>query len=190
MPVPVPPLTLKASVPQTNVTSYSTDPEDHPILEKLSSLIPRLVQDDLAALGIVALNEGYEPDTVYVDFNICGSSIFNQCIEIIQDLSRPGKVALSRCILELLAVSHITPGIADKPVLPTLPPVPPSHPENAWCLMSIEDAIAFARSGRLDPAILILQFSSQSLQVIPDDLLVAANDNLPGLMEVLKGEQP
>lgn len=72
----------------------------------------------------------------------------------------------------------------------TLPPVPASHPENAWCLMSIDQAIAFARSGRMDPAILILQFSPQSLQVIPDDLLADANDNLPGLMEVLKGEQP
>ena len=68
---------------------------------------------------------------------------------------------------------------------PTLPPVPASHPENAWCQLSINDAIAFAKAGRLDPAFLIWGFSPQVLSVIPPDLLAAANENLPGIMDAL-----
>ncbi|QUY45919.1 hypothetical protein I1H34_29445 (plasmid) [Acaryochloris marina S15] len=72
--------------------------------------------------------------------------------------------------------------------LPVLPPVPDPHLENVWYVMSIEQAIAFAKIGRLDPAILTLFCSGQSLKVIPPDLLAAARENLPGLMEALKGE--
>ncbi|QUY45545.1 hypothetical protein [Acaryochloris marina] len=73
--------------------------------------------------------------------------------------------------------------------LPTLPPVPAPHPENAWCQLSIEQAIAFVKAGRIDPAILIWGFSPQVLSVIPPDLLAASNKNLPGLMEVLEGAE-
>ncbi|BDM83508.1 MULTISPECIES: hypothetical protein [Acaryochloris] len=73
--------------------------------------------------------------------------------------------------------------------LPTLPPVPAPHPENAWCQLSIDQAIAFARAGQLDPAILIWGFSPQVLSVIPPDLLAAANESLPGLMDVLEGAE-
>ena len=72
---------------------------------------------------------------------------------------------------------------------PTLPQVPPSHPENAWCSLSIEQAITLAQAGRIDPAILVWGFSPQAYSVIPDDLLAVANDNLPGLMEALQGGQ-
>lgn len=71
--------------------------------------------------------------------------------------------------------------------LPTLPPVTVPHPENAWCQLSIEQAIAFVKAGRIDPAILIWGFSPQVLSVIPPDLLAAANENLPGLMDALEG---
>ena len=50
MPVSIPPLTLKASAPQTNVTSYSTNPEDLTILEQISSLLPNLSQAGKVAL--------------------------------------------------------------------------------------------------------------------------------------------
>ena len=50
MTVSIPPLTLKASAPKTNVTSYSTDPEDLPILEQISSLLPNLSQAGKVAL--------------------------------------------------------------------------------------------------------------------------------------------
>ncbi|MGR3278492.1 hypothetical protein HRE53_30980 (plasmid) [Acaryochloris sp. 'Moss Beach'] len=53
MTVSIPPLTLKASAPQTNVTSYCTDSADHPILEQISSLLP-----DLSQAGKVALVRG------------------------------------------------------------------------------------------------------------------------------------
>ncbi|KAI9129724.1 hypothetical protein ON05_033045 (plasmid) [Acaryochloris sp. CCMEE 5410] len=75
----------------------------------------------------------------------------------------------------------MTPDVA----LPVLPLVPPTHPENAWCVLSIEQAIAFAKAGRMDPSILVWGFSQQSLQVIPPDLLAAANESLPGLLESL-----
>ncbi|WP_041661154.1 hypothetical protein [Acaryochloris marina] len=50
MTVSIPPLTLKVSAPQTNVTSYSTNPEDLPILEQISSLLPNLSQAGKVAL--------------------------------------------------------------------------------------------------------------------------------------------
>lgn len=70
---------------------------------------------------------------------------------------------------------------------PVLPPVPAPHPENAWCQLSIEQAIAFAKAGRIDPAILVWGFSPQTYSVIPPDLLAAANKNLPGLLNALQG---
>ncbi len=108
--------TLKA---QTNVTSYSRNPADHPTLEKLSNLLPALTQDALASLSIIALKEGYEPVVVQVDYG-CGCNIFNRCIELIQELSQAGKVALVRSVAELLAVSLSLP---TQPQEITLPPV-------------------------------------------------------------------
>jgi len=106
--------TLKA---QTNVISYSTNPADHPTLEKLSNLLPALTQDALASLSIIALNEGYAPAAVQVDYGY-SCNIFNRCIELIQDLSKDGKVALVRGIAELLAVSLSLPSQPQEITLP------------------------------------------------------------------------
>lgn len=112
--------TLKA---QTNVISYSRNPADHPILEKLSNLLPALTQDALASLSIIALNEGYAPVVVQVGYG-CGCNTFNRCIELIQDLSKDGKVALVRGVAELLAVTLSLPS---QPQGITLPPVFRGH---------------------------------------------------------------
>ena len=53
----------------TNITSYSTNPKDLPILEQLSSRLPSLTENALASLSIIALKGGYEPVAVQVD---CG----------------------------------------------------------------------------------------------------------------------
>ncbi|NJM67664.1 MAG: hypothetical protein HC851_19320 [Acaryochloris sp. RU_4_1] len=76
--------------------------------------------------------------------------------------------------------------MSSTPTSPSLPPVPAPHPENAWGLLSLEDAIAFAKAGHMDPALLVWEFSPQSYSVIPPELLAVANKNLPRLMAVLK----
>jgi hypothetical protein len=118
MHVPLP-LPTPSGLSPPNLISYATDPSNHLILNQISSVLSRLSQDELAGLSIAALNEGYEPDTMFVDFSLTGSRAFDQCIQHLQDLSLPGKVALVRSIAELLAVS-----IGFMPNSPSLPPAP------------------------------------------------------------------
>lgn len=186
MTVPIPPLTLKASAPQTNVTSYSTNSDDHPILDQFAFLLPNLSQDELAALSIMTLDRAFEPEATEVEHHLCNTQTFYKCTNLVQDLSQSGKVALVRSITELLAVSLGVAPVADTSAAPTLPPVPPSHPENAWGMLSLEHAIAFSNAGWLDPAILAWAYPSQALQILSPEMLAAATQRFPGLLEVLR----
>jgi len=60
--------------------------------------------DEQVAIAIAALYEAYEPDAILFDYERCPSRRYDQCIELIQLLSKPGKLALGRAILEHLAV--------------------------------------------------------------------------------------
>jgi hypothetical protein len=182
MPVSFPLPTLKTSS-QKNLVSYSTDDKDLPTLEKLSAVIPRLSQDERVGLAIAALNEGFEPDTMDVDFGIIAAP-FDRCIELIQDLSLPGKVALVRGLSELLAISlGIVPSRSSSP---NLPPVPPLHPENSWTQLSLENAIALSKAGLIDPAVLAWLYPYRTLQTEALWVLVQATKNFSVLLEALE----
>ena len=186
MTVSIPPLTLKASAPQTNVTSYSTNPDDQPILDQFAYLLPNLSQDELAALSILALDRAFEPEATEVEHHLCNTQVFYKCTSLIWQLSQPGKVALVRSITELLAVSLGIVPVADQSTAPTLSPVPPPHPENAWGQLSLDHAIAFSKAGLIDPAIIAWAYPSRSLQTLTPEMLADATKRFPELLEVLR----
>lgn len=186
MTVSIPPLTLNASAPQTNVISYSTNPDDYPILDQFAYLLPNLSQDELAALSIITLDRTFEPEATEVEEHLCNSQVFYQCTSLIWKLSQPGKVALVRSITELLAVSLGIVPVADQSTAPTLPPVPPPHPENAWGQLSLDHAIAFSKAGLIDPSILAWAYPSRTLQTLSPEMLAAATERFPEMLEALK----
>ena len=188
MTVSIPPLTLKSSAPQTNVTSYSTNSDGNPILDQFAFLLPNLSQDELAALSIMTLDRAFEPEATEVEHHLSNTQTFYKCTSLIQDLSQAGKVALVRSIAEQLAVSL---GIApddEKPTSPNLPPVPPPHPENAWGQLSLEHAIAFSKVGLLDPAIIAWAYPSDALQMLPQEMLTTATERFPDLLAALQSQ--
>ncbi|NJM67804.1 MAG: hypothetical protein HC851_20120 [Acaryochloris sp. RU_4_1] len=69
---------------------------------------------------------------------------------------------------------------------PSLPPVPAPHPENAWCMLSLEDAISFVKDERMDPAILLCIFSVPSIKAVAPELLVQALEQFADLKGVLE----
>ncbi|MGR3279388.1 hypothetical protein ACSYAD_30440 [Acaryochloris marina NIES-2412] len=188
MTVSIPPLTLRASTPQTNVTSYSTNSDDNPILDQFAFLLPNLSQDELAGLSIIALDRAFEPEATEVEHHLCNTQTFYKCTSLIRDLSQAGKVALVRSIAEQLAVSLGIAPDADKPTSPTLPPVPPPCSENAWGQLSLEHAIAFSKAGLLDPAIIAWAYPSHALQMLPSEMLTTATERFPDLLAALQSQ--
>ena len=188
MTVSIPPLTLKSSTPQTNVTSYSTNSDDNPILDQFAFLLPNLSQDELAALSIMTLDRAFEPEATEVEHHLCHTQTFYKCTSLVQDLSQAGKVALVRSITEQLAVSLGIAPAADKSTAPNLPPVPPPHSKNAWGQLSLEHAITFSKAGLLDPAVLAWAYPSHALQMLPQEMLTTATERFPDLLAALQSQ--
>jgi len=87
-----------------NIISYSLNVKDEPILQQLEIHLQHLSQDKKAAIAIAALYEATEPSAVDFDhvYNCCPH--FNKSISLLQDLSKPGLLAVARAITEELAV--------------------------------------------------------------------------------------
>ena len=87
-----------------NLTSHSLNPKDEPILQQLETHLQYLSQDKKAAIAIITLYEATEPSAVDFD-HICNRCPkFNKAIASLQDLSKPGLLAVARAIAEELAV--------------------------------------------------------------------------------------
>ncbi|PSB26106.1 hypothetical protein [Chlorogloea sp. CCALA 695] len=95
-----------------NLTSHSVNPKDEPVLQQLQIHLQHLSQDKKAALaiaqartqGFAALYEATEPQEIYFDYVCDCCSRFNKAIALLQDLSKPGLLAVARAITEEIAV--------------------------------------------------------------------------------------
>ena len=87
-----------------NLTSHSLNPEDEPTLQQLQTQLQHLSQDKKAALAIAALYEATEPNEIYFDYVCDCCPKFNKSIALLQDLSKPGLLAVARAITEEIAV--------------------------------------------------------------------------------------
>ena len=94
------------------ITSYSLNSKDEPMRQQLETHLQHLSQDKKAAIAklceragaIAALYEATEPSAVDFD-HICNRCPkFNKAIASLQDLSKPGLLAVARAIAEELAV--------------------------------------------------------------------------------------
>ena len=87
-----------------NLTSYSFNPKDEPVLQQLEIYLHHLSQDKKAAIAMAAIYEATEPSAVDFD-HICDCCPkFNKAIALLQDLSKPGLLAVARAIAEEIAV--------------------------------------------------------------------------------------
>ena len=87
-----------------NLTSHSLNPKDEPTLQQLEIHLQHLSQEKKAAIAIAALYEATKPCAVDFD-HICDfCPKFNKAIALLQDLSKPGLLAVARAITEELAV--------------------------------------------------------------------------------------
>ncbi len=91
----------------TTLICYSFDSRDNSTLNTIAPHLLSLSTDQQAALAIASLYEAYEPDSVCFDYDKCLSRRYDQCIELIQLLSKAGKLALCRAITEHLAVAEM-----------------------------------------------------------------------------------
>jgi hypothetical protein len=87
-----------------NLTSHSLNPKDEPILQQLQTQLQHLSQDKKAAIAIAALYEATEPQEIYFDYVCDCCPKFNKAIALLQDLSKPGLLAVARAITEEIAV--------------------------------------------------------------------------------------
>lgn len=88
----------------------SFNQEDDSILDQIAAHQGRLTNEQQAVLVITALYKSYEPCSVKFNYGSCPSCHFYECVVLLQQLSLPGKLALSRAILEHLAVAEIIAG--------------------------------------------------------------------------------
>ena len=95
-----------------NLTSHSLNSKDEPVLQQLETHLQHLSQNKKAAIAIAALYEATEPNAVDFD-HVCEAlrarlryrcPHFNKSISLLQDLSKPGLLAVARAITEELAV--------------------------------------------------------------------------------------
>jgi len=86
---------------------YSVDQANDATLSTIALHLWSLSIDEQVAIAIAALYEAYEPDAICFDYDRCPSRRYDQCIELIQLLSKPGKLALGRAVLEHLAVVEL-----------------------------------------------------------------------------------
>lgn len=87
-----------------NLTSHSLNPKDEPILQQLEAHLQHLSQDKRAAIASAALYEATEPDEIYFDYICDRCPTFNKSISLLQDLSKPGLLAVVKAITEECAV--------------------------------------------------------------------------------------
>jgi hypothetical protein len=87
-----------------NVTSYSLNPKDEPVLQQLENHLQHLSQDKKASIAIAALYEATEPSAVDFDHVCNRCPKFNQAIALLRNLSKPGLLAVARAITEEIAV--------------------------------------------------------------------------------------
>ena len=87
-----------------NLTSHSLNAKDEPTLQQLENHLQHLSQDKKAAIAMAAIYEATEPSAVDFDHvcNFCPK--FNKAIALLQNLSKPGLLAVARAIAEELAV--------------------------------------------------------------------------------------
>ena len=86
------------------LTSHSLNPKDEPVLQQLENHLQYLSQDKKAAMAIAALYEATEPSNIDFDHVCAPCPKFNKAIALLQDLSKPGQLAVARAITEELAV--------------------------------------------------------------------------------------
>lgn len=89
------------------LNAYSVEPEDDPVLDAINPQLANLTTDQQVAIAIAALFEAYEPDSISFDYEHCTSRHYDLSVELIQLLSKPGKLALCRAVLEHLAVEEM-----------------------------------------------------------------------------------
>ena len=87
-----------------NLISHSLNPIDEPILQQLQNHLQHLSNDKKAAIAIAALYEAVEPDEIYFDYVCDRCPTFNKAIALLQDLSKPGLIAVTRALTEEIAV--------------------------------------------------------------------------------------
>ena len=87
-----------------NLTSHSFNPKDEPVLQQLQNHLHHLSQDKKAAIAMAAIYEATEPSAVDFDHVCDCCPKFNKAIALLQDLSKPGLLAVARAIAEELAV--------------------------------------------------------------------------------------
>jgi len=95
-----------------NLTSHLLNPKDEPTLQQLEIHLQHLSQDKKAAIAklceragaIAALYEATEPSAVDFDHVCDCCPKFNEAIALLQNLSKPGLLAVARAITEELAV--------------------------------------------------------------------------------------
>ena len=87
-----------------NLTSHSLNPKDEPTLQQLEIHLQYLSQDKKAAIAMAAIYEATEPTAVDFDHVCDRCPHFNKSISLLQDLSKPGLLAVARAITEELAV--------------------------------------------------------------------------------------
>ncbi|PSB31382.1 hypothetical protein [Chlorogloea sp. CCALA 695] len=86
------------------LTSHSLNQKDEPTLQQLEIHLQHLSQDKKAAIAITALYEATELSAVDFDHVCDCCPHFNKSISLLQDLSKPGLLAVARAITEELAV--------------------------------------------------------------------------------------
>ena len=87
-----------------NLTSHSLNPKDEPTLQQLEIHLQYLSQDKKAAIAMTAIYEATEPSAVDFDHVCDCCPQFNKVIALLQDISKPGLLAVARAITEELAV--------------------------------------------------------------------------------------
>ncbi|PSB30124.1 hypothetical protein [Chlorogloea sp. CCALA 695] len=95
-----------------NLTSHSFNQKDEPILQQLQNHLQYLSQDKKAAkpcvracaIAMTAIYEATEPSAIEFDHVCDCCPKFNKAIALLQDLSKPGLLAVARAIAEELAV--------------------------------------------------------------------------------------
>lgn len=91
----------------TSMNCYSVDSSDDSTLNTIAPHLWSLTIDQQVAIAIAALYEAYEPDLISFDYDRYPSRCYDKCIELLQLLSKPGKLALCRAITEHLAVGEM-----------------------------------------------------------------------------------
>ena len=94
-----------------NLISYSLNIKDEPVLHQLETHLQYLSQDKKAAIAMAAIYEATEPSAVDFDHVCDCCPKFNKAIALLQDLSKPGLLAVARAIAEELAVLEQLQGL-------------------------------------------------------------------------------